>query len=146
VKSRLDTIQKLAVAGIPVNVMLAPIIPGLNDHEILAMAEKVSELGAISIAYTMVRLNGDVAEIFADWAHKAMPDRAERVLNRIRDCHSGQLNDSRFGTRMRGEGEIARVIAQQFKLARAKFFKDKRKPSYNLEWYRQLKNPQMKLF
>jgi len=146
VQSRMDTIEKLAGAGIPVNVMLAPIIPGLNDHEILAMAERVSELGAISIAYTVVRLNGDVAEIFEDWARKAMPDRADRMLNRIRDCHGGQLNDSRFGKRMKGEGKISEVIAQQFKLARAKFFKDKKKPAYNLELYRQLKHPQMKLF
>ena len=146
VQNRLDTIQKLAVAGIPVNVMLAPIIPGLNDHEILAMAKKVHELGALSIAYTLVRLNGDIAEIFEDWARKALPDRADRILNRIRDCHGGKLNNSQFGDRMKGKGKISEVIEQQYKLAKAKYFADKIKPTYNLEHYRQQKNPQMKLF
>ncbi|MCB9288448.1 MAG: PA0069 family radical SAM protein [Lewinellaceae bacterium] len=146
VHNRLKTIQSLAENGIPVNVMLAPIIPGLNDHEIFSMAETVSRLGAGSIAYTMVRLNGDVAEIFEDWIRKNMPDRAERVLNRIRDCHGGQLNDHRFGTRMRGEGKVAEIIAQQFKLAKQKFFRDKVKPEYNLELFEKYRNPQLSLF
>ncbi|MCB0577958.1 MAG: PA0069 family radical SAM protein [Phaeodactylibacter sp.] len=146
VHSRLKTIQVLAENGIPVNVMLAPVIPGLNDHEILSMAETVSRLGALSVAYTMVRLNGDVAEIFEDWIRKNMPDRAERVLNRIRDCHGGQLNDHRFGTRMRGEGKVAEMVAQQFKLARQKYFQGKTKPDYNLELFEKFRNPQLSLF
>ncbi|MCB0547824.1 MAG: PA0069 family radical SAM protein [Phaeodactylibacter sp.] len=146
VHNRLKTIQTLAENGIPVNVMLAPIIPGLNDHEILSMAETVSRLGALSIGYTMVRLNGDVAEIFEDWIRKNMPDRAERVLNRIRDCHGGELKDNRFGTRMRGEGKIAEIVAQQFRLAKQQYFKDKEKPEYNLELFEQFRNPQLSLF
>ena len=145
VKSRLHTIQSLASAGIPVNVMLAPIIPGLTDHELLEMAKAVSELGASSFAYQIVRLNGDVAAIFEDWIRKAMPDRAERVLNRIRDCHGGNLNDSRFGTRMKGEGNIAEIIAQQYQLAKKLYFKDKSAPPYNFDVFRQLKDPQLKL-
>lgn len=146
VKSRLHTIQSLASAGIPVNVMLAPIIPGLTDHELLEMAKAVSELGASSFAYQIVRLNGDVAAIFEDWIRKALPDRAERVLNRIRDCHGGNLNDSRFGTRMRGEGNIAEIIAQQYRLAKRLYFKDKMMPAYNFDAFRQLRDPQLKLF
>jgi DNA repair photolyase len=146
VNSRLKTIKALAENGIPVNVMLAPIIPGLNDHEIMDMAGTVSEAGALSIAYTVVRLNGDVAEIFEDWIRKNMPDRADRVLNRIRDCHGGKLNDSRFGTRMSGEGKIAEMIAQQFQLAKRRFFHDKKMPPYNLDLYGQFKNPQLDLF
>ena len=146
VHSRLKTIQTLAENGIPVNVMLAPIIPGLNDHEIMKMAETVAGLGAMSIAYTLVRLNGDVAELFEDWIRRNLPDRAERVLNRIRDCHSGQLNDSRFGTRMRGEGQIADIVAQQIKLARQKYFVDRVKPEYDLTLFEQARNPQLKLF
>lgn len=146
VQRRLQTIKTLADNGIPVNVMLAPIIPGLNDHEILKMAERVSEMGALSIAYTVVRLNGDIAEIFEDWIRKAMPDRADRVLNRIRDCHGGKLNDSRFGTRMRGEGNIAEMIRQQFQLAKKKYFQDKVYPKYNLELHEQYKDGQLRLF
>jgi DNA repair photolyase len=146
VKARLKTIEVLAEKGIPVNVMMAPIIPGLNDHEILEVGQRVSSLGAVSMAYTMVRLNGDVAAIFEDWIRKTMPDRADRVLNRIRDVHGGELNDSRFGTRMRGEGQFAEVVKQQFQLARQRYFSDKVKPEYNLDLFEQGRNPQMSLF
>ncbi|MEQ8704939.1 MAG: PA0069 family radical SAM protein [Phaeodactylibacter sp.] len=146
VKARLKTIEVLTEKGIPVNVMMAPIIPGLNDHEILEVGQKVSSLGAVSMAYTMVRLNGDVAAIFEDWIRKTMPDRADRVLNRIRDVHGGELNDSRFGTRMRGEGQFAEVVKQQFQLARQRYFADRVKPDYNLDLFEQGRNPQMSLF
>ena len=104
VKNRLKTIEQLArCRDFSECYASSQFIPGLNDHEILAMAQKVSELGAHSIAYTIVRLNGDVATIFEDWARKAIPDRADRILNRIKDCHGGQLYDNRFGKRMKGE-------------------------------------------
>lgn len=146
VQSRLKTIQTLSQNNIPVNAMLAPIIPGLNDHEILPMAKETAEMGALAMGATVVRLNGDVAEIFEDWIQKTMPDRAGRVLNRIKDCHGGNLNDNRFGTRMRGEGNIAEIIHQQIKLARKLYFKDKKTPPYNLELHEQFKNGQLKLF
>ena len=145
VDQRLNTIKILAKAGISVNVMLAPIIPGINSHEIMAMAKKVAELGAKSIAYTMVRLNGDVAAIFADWIHKMMPARADKVLNKIKACHGGQLNDSRYGTRMVGEGQIAEIVSQQVKLARRLYFDNQDKVAYNLELHQQYKSPQLKL-
>ncbi len=146
VKNRLKTIKTLSDNGISVNVMLAPIIPGINDHEMLEMAKTVAGLGAQSIAYTMVRLNGDVATIFEDWIGKALPDRADKVLNKIKACHGGQLNDSRFGTRMTGEGKIAEIVKDQIQLARKLYFKDQKKMEYNLDLYRQMKNPQLKLF
>ncbi|MDX1940250.1 MAG: PA0069 family radical SAM protein [Saprospiraceae bacterium] len=146
IKSRLKTIQELAAHNIPVTAMLAPIIPGLNDHEILQLAEKTAEAGASSIGSTIVRLNGDIAEIFEDWIRKAMPDRADRVLNRIRDCHGGKLNDSRFGTRMRGEGNIAEIIHQQVALAKKLYFKDKERRPYNLTLHEEFKDGQLKLF
>ncbi len=146
VHARLKTLRTLAENGVPTTAMLAPIIPGLNDHEILAMAKKVSELGAASIAYTMVRLNGDVAVIFEDWVRRNLPDRADRVLNRIRDVHAGELNDSRFGKRMKGEGPIAKMVEQQFKIARQQYFADRQKPAYNLALFEQMRQPQMKLF
>ncbi|MEM7101484.1 MAG: PA0069 family radical SAM protein [Bacteroidota bacterium] len=143
---RLKTVQTLASHGIPVSVMMAPIIPGLNDHEILGMAEKVSSLGAYSMNYTMVRLNGDVAEIFEDWINKTMPDRAEKVMNKIRSVHGGEVKDSRFGTRMSGEGNIAEIIKSQFQLAKKKYFDNDQGPSLDTSQYEWVKNPQMKLF
>ena len=79
--------------------MLAPIIPGINSHEILNLAKAVSENGACSIAFTMVRLNGAIGEIFSNWIKKALPDRADKVLHQIQECHGGNLNDGRFGIR-----------------------------------------------
>lgn len=146
IANRLKTIQELSQAGISVNVMLAPIIPGINDHEILSMAKRVSELGAQSIAYTMVRLNGDVGLIFEDWLRKAMPDRAEKVLNKIKSCHGGKLNDNRFGVRMTGEGKIASIIKDQIDLAKKRYFKDRVKMEYNLTLFHQFKSPQLRLF
>ncbi len=146
VKQRLRTIETLAAAGIPVNVMAAPIIPGLNDHEILEIGKRVAELGAVSMAYTMVRLNGDVAQIFEDWLRKNFADRADKVLNKIRSCHGGRLSDSRFGTRMTGEGQVAEMVRQQVELARKRYFSEQEKKPYNLDLHREFKSPQLRLF
>ncbi len=146
VRSRLFTIEKLAKQGIPVNVMFAPVIPGLNDHEVFKIAEWTSRLGASSMGSTLVRLNGDVGVIFEDWLRKSFPDRAEKVLNKIKACHGGQLNDSRFGKRMSGEGNFAEIIWNQVKLAKKKFFEGKEIPPYNLDLHEQMKNPQLTLF
>ncbi len=146
VSKRLHVIETLSQAGVPVNGMLAPIIPSFNDHEILAMARGVADRGGLSIAYTMVRLNGDVAEIFEDWLRKTYPDRADKVLNKIRNTHGGKLNDSRFGTRMTGEGNIADIVQQQMSLAKKKYFSGKKIPPYNLELHERFKSPQMRLF
>ncbi|WP_046755951.1 PA0069 family radical SAM protein [Kordia jejudonensis] len=146
IKKRLETVQTLAENGIPVNVMLAPIIPSINSHEILPLAKKVSELGATSIAFTIVRLNGAIGEIFSDWIHKTMPDKAAKVLHQIESCHGGNLNDSRYGHRMRGEGKIAEQIRNLIKLARLKYFKDKKMPRLNRTLHEKYKNGQYSLF
>ena len=146
VQSRLWTIEKLSKQGIPVRVMFAPVIPGLNDREIFKVAQWASALGARGMAYTLVRLNGDVGVIFEDWIRKAFPDRADKVLNLIKNCHGGQLNDSRFGKRMSGQGPYADIINRQFRLAVAKFFSDKKMPGFNLNLHHKTKNPQLSLF
>jgi DNA repair photolyase len=143
---RLDAVEKLSARGIPVNIMAAPIIPGLNEHEIFSIAEETAKRGARSIAYTMVRLNGDIGEIFADWLEKAMPDRKDKIINKIRECHDGQLNDSRFGVRMTGEGRIAESIQQQIRLAKKRFFEGRSMPPYNTELHLAHKSPQLRLF
>ncbi len=146
VKNRLKAIKTLAAEGIPVTAMLAPIIPGLNEHELLPMAKAVSDAGARDIGYTMVRLNGDVGTIFKDWLQRTYPNRATKVLNKIKACHDGQLEDKRFGKRMRGEGQIAAIINKQFHLAKRKYFQDRKIPPINLDLYEQMKNPQLPLF
>lgn len=113
-KQRLKVIEQLTLNGIPAGVMTAPIIPGLNSMEIPAIIKAASDAGAVNAGYTMVRLNGAIGDIFTDWINKAMPDRAEKVLNQIREVHGGTLNDSRWGTRMKGEGNIASIVKQMF--------------------------------
>jgi len=146
IKKRLQVVKTLSENNIPVNVMMAPIIPSINSHEIFPLVKKVSEFGANSVGYTIVRLNGAIAEIFQDWIEKALPDRAEKVLHQIEACHGGNLNDSRFGTRMKGEGAFAQQIAQQFKIARQKFLKKEPILPLDKSHFLQLKNPQYKLF
>ena len=146
IKKRLETVKILSDNGIPVNVMLAPIIPSINSHEILPLAKAASDHGALSIAHTIVRLNGAIGQIFTDWIKKTMPDSADRVLHQIEDCHGGSLNDSRYGTRMRGEGKIAEQINLLVKLARQKYFKDKRMPRLNTLLHEEYKDGQLRLF
>ena len=126
VKNRLETIKQLADNNIPVMAMMAPIIPSLNSHEILPLAKKVAEMGASNLGYTMVRLNGAVEEIFTQWIEEHYPDRAKRVLNQIKGAHGGTTSDSRFGTRMRGEGNAAEMIKSQIVLARKKYGLDRK--------------------
>ncbi|MCS6929527.1 MAG: PA0069 family radical SAM protein [Saprospiraceae bacterium] len=146
VAQRLRTIETLSAYGIPVFAMLAPIIPGLNDAEILPMAQAAAERGALGLGYSVVRLNGDVAPIFEDWLRKNMPDRARKILNRIRHIHGGNLHNSRPSLRMRGEGRFADIIRQQFLLARHRFFASRQMPAYNLDLHERYKNPQLRLF
>lgn len=146
IKKRLETVKNLSEHGIPVNVMMAPIIPSINSHEVLALAKKVSEMGALSMGHTIVRLNGAIGEIFTDWIKKTMPDRADKVLLQIESCHGGHLNDSRIGTRMRGEGEMAKQINDMVKLAKLKYFKNKSMPKLNTSLHEQFKDGQLKLF
>ena len=113
---RLRVIRELSAAGVHTGVMLGPMIPGLNDHEMPAILEAAAAAGASYAGYTFVRLNGAVKLIFHDWLYKTFPDRADKVWHSIEDGHGGKVNDSRFGTRMRGEGEAAEMIRKQFKM------------------------------
>ena len=146
IKKRLETVRVLSDNNIPVNAMLAPIIPGINSHEILKLAKAVSESGALSFAITIVRLNGAIGQIFTDWIHKTLPDKADRVLRLIEACHGGTLNDSRYGIRNRGEGNIAEHIHEMSRIARRTYFSNKTFPTLNKELHRQYKSGQMELF
>ncbi|NND07650.1 MAG: PA0069 family radical SAM protein [Saprospiraceae bacterium] len=143
VKQRLQTLALLAKEGIPVGVMVAPIIPGLNDHEIMEIIRVSSLMGATKAGYTIVRLNGDVEKIFRDWMSKAYPDRYEKVMSRIAECHGGLVRDSRFGKRMTGEGTYAQIIKDQFKLAVSKYFGQNELSSLNSELYKRRRQQQL---
>ncbi|WP_165749911.1 PA0069 family radical SAM protein [Cellulophaga sp. Z1A5H] len=146
IKKRLETIRILSENGIPVNAMLAPIIPGINSHEIMKLAKAVSENGAISFGFTVVRLNGAIGQIFTDWIQKTMPDSAAKVLHQIEECHGGTLNDSRFGIRSKGEGVIATQIHDLMRLAKRTYFKNKGDQPLNTELHEEYKNGQLTLF
>ena len=111
---RLDAIAKLRAAGVPVGVNIAPIIPGLNDHEIPKIAEAAAEAGAESACYTIIRLPLTVAPVFVAWLEDHFPDRKDKILGRIRSMRNGKLNTAEFGARMRGDGPFAEQIRQMF--------------------------------
>jgi DNA repair photolyase len=115
-KQRLKVVEELSKAGIPMGVMVAPLVPGLSDHEIPAVLKAVANAGAIKAGYTIVRLNGAIGPLFEDWLRKNFPDRFDKVWHMIQSCHSGHVNDSRFGDRMRGDGNIAQMIRDNFRL------------------------------
>jgi DNA repair photolyase len=116
--NRLETVKDLATNGIPVSVNIAPVIPGLNDVEIPAIVAKAAECGVSSIAYSMLRLPYAVKDLFLDWLRRELPEKAQRIENRIRDVRDGKLSNSEFGIRMRGEGKIAESIEHLFTTSR----------------------------
>lgn len=116
-QARLRVVQELTAAGVPVGVMMAPVIPALTDHEIEHLLEAAATAGARRAAFLMLRLPHEVAPLFEAWLREHYPDRAERVLNHVRGMRGGRLNDPRFGHRMRGEGPYAALIAQRFAAA-----------------------------
>ncbi|MCW3102979.1 MAG: family radical protein [Bacteroidetes bacterium] len=135
-KNRLKVIEQLSKAGIPTGVMTAPIIPGLNSDEIPELIKAAADHGADCAGYTIVRLNGSIGAIFKDWIHKNYPDRAEKVLNHIESVHGGTLNDSRYGTRMSGEGNISASIRQLFQMSVKKYLGGRDRFDYDLTAFR----------
>ncbi len=146
IPKRLQVIEELSKAGVFVHAMLGPLIPGLTDHEVMDIVEATSKAGAQNAGYITVRLNGDVAEIFTDWVRKTYPDRADKILNRIKDTHGGTLNESRFGVRMSGEGKYAEIIGKQFELAKKKFLPNGKSFEYDLSLFEKTRKPQTSLF
>jgi DNA repair photolyase len=118
---RLKAVETLSAAGIPVTVMTAPIIPGLNDQEIPALLKAASEAGAKGASYVMVRLPYQIKDLFVEWLKREFPEKAARVESAIRDVRGGALNDARPGIRMRGEGARAEQIRATFKLFKKKY-------------------------
>ena len=113
---RLEAIRKLSAAGVPVAVNVAPVIPGLTDHELPRILQQAAQAGATQAGYVMLRLPHAVRELFVDWLERHFPERKEKVLNRLRDLRGGDLYDARYGVRMRGEGPFAEQVRQLFEL------------------------------
>lgn len=120
-QARLHAVEALAQAGIPVTVNMAPVIPGLTDHEIPALLKAVAEAGAWNASYTPVRLPYSVKEHFEEWLGLHFPEKKDKVLNAIRDIRGGQLNDPSFGSRMQGVGKRAVLLANTFAVFKKKF-------------------------
>ena len=117
---RIRAVSELISNGIPVRVLVAPVIPGLTDHEIPAILERAASAGALDASYILLRLPHGVKELFASWLQRHFPERARRVLNRVREVRSGKLNNPRFATRMGGEGVYAEQIQGLTDLSEAK--------------------------
>lgn len=123
-KNRIEVISKLTKHGIPCGVMIAPIIPGINHHEIPKVMEQAGLAGATNASMTIVRLNGSVEHIFKDWLIKNFPDRASKVWNQISSCYIGKVGDNRKSVRIKGEGVVAESIRQLFEVSKAKFMQN----------------------
>lgn len=117
IANRLEAIRRLAEAGVPVGVNVAPIIPGLTDHEVPEILTAAANAGARHAGYTVLRLPGSVSQVFEEWLGTNEPLRKDKVLNRIRDAHKGRLADTQFGHRMKGSGEHALQVRELFHLA-----------------------------
>jgi DNA repair photolyase len=113
---RLEAIAELARAGVPVGVLVAPVIPGLNDHELPAILAAAAGAGARHGGYVLLRLPHGVAELFDGWLRQHYPERREKVLSRLRAMRGGALYESRFGARMRGHGVLAEQVRALFRL------------------------------
>lgn len=144
--NRLRAIEELSQAGVPVLAMIAPVIPGLNDNEVPALLKAAADAGARGAAYTVVRTNGAVKEVFRLWLETHFPDRASKVIAQVRHAHGGTMNDSTFGHRMTGEGAFAENISRMFNLFKRRYFADRSVPEMNRSLFRRPVHGQMDLF
>lgn len=135
-RKRLEAIEMLSAAGIPVGVMVAPLLPGLTEHELPNILKACADRGAITAAYVALRLPFAVKVLFEAWVKEHYPDRAAKVLNRIREIRGGKLNDPNFGSRMKGEGIFAAQIQSLFRMARKRAGLDRPFPDLTTEHFR----------
>jgi DNA repair photolyase len=145
IKKRFESMELLAANNIPVGIMIAPIIPGLNSHEVLDIAQRAAEMGASELGYTIVRLNGPLVPLFSQWLEEHFPDRKDKVLSLIAQCHGGNLEDFEAGRRMRGEGPLAEQIKATINLAKRKYFAEKEVFKFNQEDFIHLPKGQFSL-
>ena len=133
---RIDTLRRLAEAGVPVNVSVAPIIPGLNDHEIESIVERAAAVGVRGGHFTVLRLPLEIKDLFREWLETERPERAGRVMSLVRQMRGGKDYDADWGTRMRGEGPIAELIAARFKAAKKRYGLERERMSLDVSRFR----------
>jgi len=143
---RLQAVRTLARAGVPVGVMVAPVVPGLTDHEIPALLEAAAEAGASFASFIALRLPHGVKDLFEDWLQRYYPARVKKVQGRLRSMRGGRLSDARFGTRMRGEGQWAAQLQQLFELARRRAGLRAEAPAISTAAFRRPSDRQLHLF
>lgn len=144
--NKIKAIEVLTQNQIPVGVMVAPVIPGLTSDESLNILKTVSEAGARSFGYVLVRLNDTVAPVFVKWIEAHFPDRAQKVLNLIRSMRGGNLGEKRYYERYKGEGNIAELIHNTFALGKRKYFSDREMPVLSTENFTGSRTQQLRLF
>ncbi len=143
---KLSAISDLASAGIPVGVMIAPVIPGLTDEEIPTILKEAASHGATNAGYILLRLPGAVKQLFLEWLPRNLPDRAGKIINRIQSTREGSLSESRFGKRMRGEGAIAETIHDLFSVNRARYKLNTEWKPLSTQHFRRTRPEQLRLF
>ena len=134
--ARLRAIRELSAAGVPVRVLVAPVIPGLTESEIPSLLAAAKEAGAMGAGYVLLRLPLAVATVFREWLQREQPERFAKVESRIRSARDGKLYDAEFGSRMRGTGEIAHQIREIFHLFRRRHGLDGDLPPYDCSRFR----------
>ena len=133
---RLAAIRELSSAGVPTALSLAPVVPGLTDHEIERILEAAAGAGATAASWILLRLPYDVKELFAGWLDVHYPERKAKVLSAIRQCRDGELNDPDFGSRMRGSGPMAALIRRRFERAAERLGLEKRQLNLRTDLFR----------
>src|SRR5262245_26918852 len=143
---RLAAIEALSAAGVPVGSLIAPVIPGLTDHEMPAILSAVAKAGAIAASYVPLRLPYGVAPLFEEWLSLHRPLQKEKILNRIRDIRGGRLNDPNFRTRMQGSGAYAEHISELFEMSCRKAGLNSTRPTLSANAFRRPGPAQLGLF
>jgi DNA repair photolyase len=144
--ARLDAIKKLSDAGVPVSVMVAPVIPGLNDEELPGIMREARDAGATGANYILLRLPGPVKPLFLDWLAREHPGRVDRVVGRLQNLRGVDLTDSRFGVRQRGEGEWADVLSRLAEITRQRLGLATDPPPLSTHHFRRRREQQVELF
>ena len=145
-RDRLAAVRELSAAGVPTSVMIAPVIPGLTDHEAPAILEAAADAGARSAAYVLLKLPGAVRGVFLAWLAEHLPDRESKVLSRIRAFRDGRLNQTDFAVRGRGSTPLAREFEQFFAVHRRRRGLDRPRPELSTEHFRPPETDQKRLF
>lgn len=141
ISNKFRAIEELSDAGIVTGILMGPVIPGLNDHEIPDILKKAGEAGASHASYTALRLNGQLDVLFRDWLERHFPQKKDKILRQISTMHGGKLNDSEWGRRMRGEGKWAETIRNVFEVSRKRFIPHKETFDFDLTIFKRNPNP-----